>query len=71
MFSDAEIGMKLAFDRNLSATVTEAQMIIDRKQVEVDALTRALNQTREELKRERARRLIAQIRLEDLVDPPR
>ena len=67
MFTDAEIGMKIYFDRQLDATVREAQSIIDRKAAQIGALSRALREARDQLAHERARRILSDLRVEELL----
>jgi hypothetical protein len=67
VFTDTEIGLKIAYDRNLNATVREAQAIIDAKTAQIGALSRALRAARDELAHERALRILSDLRLEELL----
>jgi hypothetical protein len=60
VFTDAEIAMKWAYDRNLQATLNEAQWIINRKHRELEDLELVLDKTRADLAREREQRLAAE-----------
>ena len=64
MFTDGEVGMKLRFDRDVAAVSAEAQSIVDGKNRQIAALMRELAKVRDELKTERAKRLLAEGKLE-------
>lgn len=70
MFTDGEIGLKIAYDRNLSAVVQNAQAIIDCKSMSLDAACAEIRRMQNELALERAARIAAELRIEKLLDTP-
>jgi hypothetical protein len=70
MFTDGEIGLKMAYDRNTRALTAHAQSMIDGQSAEIAALATALAAARAEVRVERAKRLAAELRLERVLDMP-
>ena len=70
MFTDAEVGLKIAYDRNLTTVVLDAQAIIDRKAMSLDAAHGEIRRLRNELALERAARIAAELFIEKLLDTP-
>lgn len=64
MFTDSEVGLKMRFDRDVAAISAEAQSIVDGKNRQINALMRELAAVRDELKTERAKRLLAEGKLD-------
>ena len=70
MITDTELGLKMGYDRTIRALEVGAQRIVDRQGDEIAMLTRALQDARNELAQERARRIAAEIKIERLLDTP-
>lgn len=70
MFTDGEIGLKIRFDRAQRATVLHAQSIIDQKHDDLLAAHDEIRRLTAELDAERARRIVAEMRIEEILDTP-
>jgi hypothetical protein len=70
MFTDREIGLKIAYDRDMRVTTGHAQAIIDRKHAELVAAHAEIRRLRQELALERSARIAAELRIEKLLDTP-
>ena len=70
MFTDTEIGMTLAHDREMAGVVGEANDIIAGKNVTIARLQIALAESHRQLARERAKRMAVELRLEKVLNMP-
>jgi hypothetical protein len=65
-FTDAEVGLQIAHDREMNRTVRHAQSVVDRQDSEILLLRSALAKSQQALRDERAARVAVEIELEDL-----
>jgi hypothetical protein len=70
MFTDTEVALKIGYDRTIRAYERGARAIVDRKDSEIAMLTAALQDARAELAQERAKRIAAELRIEEILDTP-
>lgn len=70
MFTDTEVGLALGYRRNVDRVTENAQTIIDDKNSDIAMLQAALRRARAELADERAKRIAAEMRLEEILDMP-
>ena len=70
MFTDTEVGLALGYRRNMDRVTENAQTIIDDKNSDIAMLQAALRRARAELADERAKRIAAEMRLEEILDMP-
>ncbi|WEJ31690.1 hypothetical protein [Devosia sp. SD17-2] len=66
--SDGELGLAMAMGSRLRADQRAHQSAIAQKDSDIALLTAALRRARAELEEERAKRLLAETKLEDLLD---
>jgi hypothetical protein len=68
MFSDEVIGLSMRYDAELRQSNRAAQAVVDRQDARIRKLQAQLRQAYLDLERERGRRIVAEARIEELLD---
>ena len=69
-FSDELIGLDITHKREMRNVVSDAQRIVDGKDQDIGLLIATVSRLQEELRTEKAKRMAAEFRLEQLLDMP-
>jgi len=70
MFTETEAVLIATARRSINAVTDQAQAIVDQSSADIDALMAEVVRLRDEVKTERARRILAEARVEKLLNTP-
>lgn len=70
MWTDSEVGMAMAHRRQTRAFANSAQALVDEMDTDIEQLRAQLAAARDVIRTERAGRLAAELRVQQLLDMP-